>query len=258
MAPSHKIIAALPVLPLVGAAVIGGQVLYAARRTDLPAYRNQDPSGTFGDPARRRLRIVALGDSSLTAPGVVVLDNAWIRRTAILLSERYFVDLRSVAVGGARSADVLRRQLPRALALRPDIAVVSVGANDALRVPVLSGYEANLHEIVAALHRVAGAVVVSGVGDLSTAPRLPRALGALVRHRARRVDAAVARVTATYPRAVRIRAWGAISEAFRHGGSEMWCGDLFHASDTGHEAFVADVMSAMEEALALVGPAERD
>ena len=62
--------------------VAAGQVLHAAHRPDLPGLQNQDPSGTFGDPSNPPLLVIALGDSSITAPGVVPLDASWIRQAA--------------------------------------------------------------------------------------------------------------------------------------------------------------------------------
>lgn len=122
----RKVVLAVPVA---AAAVVATQVFRAAHRPDLPSYPNQDPSGRFGDPALPPLRIVALGDSSITAPGVSDIDNVWIRRVARMLSDRYHVDLISLAVGGSKASDVLEGQLAEAIRLQPDVAVVSVGAD---------------------------------------------------------------------------------------------------------------------------------
>src|SRR3972149_5591819 len=118
--------------PVAAAAVVATQVLRASRRPDLPTYPNQDPSGRFGDPSLPGLRIVALGDSSITAPGVADLDTVWIRRVAHALSDRYHVDLVSLAVGGGKGRDVLEGQLAAAIRVRPDVAGAWVGRRHAL------------------------------------------------------------------------------------------------------------------------------
>ena len=169
--------------PVMGIGVFVGQVLRSAHRQDLPGHNNQDPSDDFGDDERTTLRIALLGDSSITAPGVVPLDDCWPRRLARQLEDRYFVELRSVAVGGAKARDVLANQVDRAIALRPDIALVSVGANDALRATPLARYEREMDEILDALTAVVPMVGVSGVGDLGTVPRLPDLARALARVR---------------------------------------------------------------------------
>lgn len=246
---SRKFLAALPAVSVMGAGVLAGQILYAANRPDLPSFPNQDPSAIFGDPSLPRLRIVAVGDSSLTAPGVVDLDNTWIRQAAIGLSDRYCVDLLCLAVGGSRAIDVLDGQVHHAEALAPDIAVVSVGANDALRTPFVTTYEGALREIVTRLHRASGAVVLMGVGDLGTIPRLPALLSGFLTWRARTYDAAVGRTVAGFPRAARVEVWGSVSRAFRSGDPTLWSGDLFHASDTGHRVFSAEIGPVFERAV---------
>ncbi len=67
-------LAVVPALPALGAAVIVAAVLRAAHRSDLPSFPNQDASGEFGDPSLPRLRIVCVGDSSLTGPGLETVD----------------------------------------------------------------------------------------------------------------------------------------------------------------------------------------
>ena len=166
----------VPALPVVAGAFLAGQVYRAAHRRDLPSFPNQDPSGTFGDTDAPPLRIVALGDSSVTAPGVEDLDNVWVRRIARTLAERYRVELVSLAGGGSRAGDVVQGQLEEAVRLRPDVASVSVGANDVLRGVTARSYARRLAIIVDRLASSGAAVVVWGMGDLSSIPRLPPAL----------------------------------------------------------------------------------
>lgn len=75
----------------------------------------------------------ALGDSITLGLGDPLPGGAW-RGWAALLSESLREpELHNLAVPGARSADVERDQLPRALELRPDVASVVMGINDTLR-----------------------------------------------------------------------------------------------------------------------------
>ena len=147
--------------PLFAVALLVVQVLRAAHRKDLPSLENQDPSGVFGDPLKPRLRIVVLGDSSVTAPGVEPLDAAWPRQIARHLSDRFYVELLSVAVGGSKTRDVISDQLHPAIEFKPDIAFVSAGANDALRATPLSRFESEFEHIVGQLdHHVPGVACV--------------------------------------------------------------------------------------------------
>lgn len=247
--PSKKWITAMPMIPVAATAVVIGQIVHTAHRRDLPTYDNQDPSGDFGDLGLPRLRLVALGDSSITAPGVEDLDDCFIRRIAWHLADRYRVELRSVATGGSKSRDVLADQLDRAIALDPDIALLSVGGNDAIRGTPVSRYEAELHQIVASLHENARAVSLMGIGDLGTVPRVPPNLRWLMTARARAIDAANARVATRFPRLARSEYWNGESLKFTATEPSLFAGDRFHASGAGHALFAADAIPAVESVL---------
>lgn len=234
---------------LTGVGVFAGQVLRSAHRQDLPSHNNQDPSGDFGDPALPRLRIALLGDSSITAPGVHPLDDSWPRRTARHLGDRYFVQLRSVAVGGAKARDLLRDQIEPALALEADMALVSVGANDALRGTPVRRFEGEMDEILTRLEESIGMIGVSGIGDLGTVPRLPDLARSLSRVRARSFDGAIRRVVARHPGVIKSRSWGEVWKPFETNPEVIFAADQFHASAAGHAIFAATSIPVVEALL---------
>lgn len=241
------ILAIVSSLPLLGAGLLALQIRRAAHRPDLPSFTNQDISGTFGDPASRRLRIVAVGDSSLTAPGVDDLDDVWLRRLALTYASRHRVELISLGVGGSRTQDVIDGQLEAAVALRPDLAVVTVGSNDAIRAGRVRRYAAALEVVVGRLEEVSGAVLLVGMGDLGSIPRLPSALRPYLTRRSRTFDGACLRVAVTHPRTVKVHARGLMVTAFRADPS-LFAPDQFHASAAGHAVFADAAAPAFEAA----------
>ncbi len=234
---------------LTGVGVFAGQVLRSAHRQDLPSHNNQDPSGDFGDPGLPRLRIALLGDSSITAPGVHPLDDCWPRRTARHLSDRYHVQLRSVAVGGAKTRDVLHHQVDDAIATGADMALVSVGANDALRGTPIERFESELGEIITRLAEEIEMIGVSGIGDLGTVPRLPDLARSLSRVRGRSFDGAIRRVVARHPGVVKSRSWGNEWEPFESDPEVIFAADQFHASSAGHAIFAGAAIPVVEALL---------
>lgn len=239
-----------PILPVAASATVIGQVLYAAHRPDLPSYDNYETSAALGDPGRPGLTLVALGDSSVTAPGADRVEDAWIRRVAHSLTDRYFVHLRALAVGGSKASDVLRDQLKPALELGPDLAIVSVAANDAIRGVQAGQFRQELDHIVGALNALGARVVVVGVGDIGSIPRLPRFLRWYLTARSGRFDQISAEVAARYPGVVKADVRGDLSDAFWQ-DSRMFSGDRFHASSFGHEHFAHHVGAAVQRALGL-------
>ncbi len=234
-------------------AILAGQVMHAAHRNDLPSFQNQDPSGDFGSRDRPRLRIVLLGDSSMTAPGVKPLDDCWPRRIARMLSARYFVELRSVAIGGSKASELLRDQLDAAFALEPDIALVSVGANDALRAVPVADYERDLGEILRRLTAEVPAVGISGIGDLGSLPRLPAVPRSWARVRGRSYNRAIVRVADRYG-VPKSETWGPLWRPFSEGDLAVFAADRFHASALGHEIFAASMVPVVETLLERLEP----
>lgn len=221
--------------PLAASLLLAGQMARAILRDDLPSLENQDPSGSFGDVDAPPLRLVFLGDSSVTAPGVAPLDHSWPRQMALHLSGRYRVEAVSVAVGGAKAKDLLADQVDAALLARPDIAYVAVGSNDALRGTPIARFESDFDRAVERLCAAVPAVGLSGIGDLGTIPRLPLLAQGIARVRARAIDHAIARVADKYPNAIKSNAWNVMSRFPEN--PEMYAEDQFHASAQGHLAF---------------------
>ncbi len=222
--------------PLVAGTVLAGQMARAILRDDLPSLANQDPSGLFGDPSAPPLKLVFLGDSSITAPGVDPLDHSWPRQMAMHLSARYRVEAISVAVGGSKARDVLDEQVDAALAAEPDIAYVAVGSNDALRGTPVARFESEFDEVVARLYDRVPAIGLSGIGDLGTIPRIPELARGIARVRARAIDRAIARVAARYPRTIKSWVWDVMAIDFVQ-RPELFAEDLCHAPAEGHLAF---------------------
>jgi len=233
--------------PLAIGGLFGAQMIHAIQRPDLESLTDQDPTGTFGDPGLPPLRIVVLGDSTVTCPGVDPLDACWARRTAIAFSDRYHVDLVSVAVGGSKIFDVRGEQVHRAVLAGGDLAVVCVGGNDALRMTPVGRFEAAYDDILRTLTSAFPAVAVCGVGDLGTIPRLPALARGTARIRARSIDHAISRVAHRYD-VPKSRAWGTEYAAFEYDPG-VWAGDLFHASAAGHAIYAEAAIPLTEEAL---------
>ncbi len=250
MRRSRAALAVVAGASLFGAGVLARQVWRAVHRPDLPSFPNQDISGTFGEPSLPPLRIAAVGDSSLTAPGLADLDDAWLRRVARGYADRHRVELRSLGVGGSVAADVVAGPLAEGVALQPDIAVVSVGGNDVIRAVSLGRFTASLETIVSRLEDCSGAVLLVGVGDLGAIPRLPPLLRRLLSARSALFDRACARVALSHERTVKSEARRP-PEGISHSEVALFAADQFHGSAAGHALFAATAAPAFEEAYRL-------
>jgi lysophospholipase L1-like esterase len=237
-------------IPFAAAAAVGtvvAQFWYVAHRP-LPSFTDLDPDGMFGPDAAPEVRIVLLGDSTVTGPGLERRDDLWSRQIARRLAGDVRIRLLSVAVGGSRVRDVLEGQLPAAQELRPDVALVSVGANDAMHGTRLRRFETDLDALVDSFGEAGTEVVLAGVGDLGNIPRLAHPLKALASGRSRAFDRAHTRVAARHDHVAKVPVAELTNERFR--AADVFCPDLFHPNCAGHtawadaaEPFVADALA---------------
>ena len=174
----------IPLAILTGIAGMIAQGYYAGHRT-LPHFLDQDASGRFGTPGASPIHIVAIGDSTMTGPGLLDPADLWLRQAIDRLDPVYEVELHVLAKGGAWTKEIREEQTHRALTLRPDIAVVSGGSNDSIRGVPLRRIRSDLTYIAGALAEIASTVILTGVGDMGSILRLPQPLATALKWRSR-------------------------------------------------------------------------
>ena len=206
---------------------------YYAGHRPLPSFGNLDPSVEIGHAGAAPVSIVALGDSTITGPGLLDPAETWIRQALERVTRDVWIHLTSVATGGAKASDVRRHQLQPALGMGAHIALVSVGSNDAIRGVPPAIFRSELRVIVDALCDSGAYVGLAGIGDLGTIPRLAPPLAQLLRARSARFERIHAEVAQGNPRVVKIPIRVIATEPFRTRPG-MFSPDLFHPSELGH------------------------
>lgn len=215
--------------------------------------------GVYGEGDGPLLRLGLLGDSSAAGlgadrpqdtPGALLAAAL----AADLAASGRRVHLEVAAISGARSPD-LDAQVNRLLLAAPDIAVISIGAND-----VTHGSqprEATAH-LARAIERLTGAgarVVVGSCPDLGIMRPIPQPLRRLAHLRS--VAMAAAQRVAGEAAGARVVPLGALlGHAF---GSDpgLFCGDRFHPSAAGYGRIAGALLPAVRAAAGLdsTGPA---
>jgi hypothetical protein len=107
-----------------------------------------------------------------------------------------------------------------------------------------------MDHIIGELAEVAGAVVVVGMGDFGSIPRLPALLRPYLRRRSSRFNETAAAAAAAHPRAIKVYTRGRMTSAF-YEDTAMFAGDQFHASDEGHAVFAEEAVPAFAAAYRL-------
>jgi acyl-CoA thioesterase-1 len=129
-------------------------------------------------PADRSTAVlyVALGDSTVEGVGATSPERNYVGQLHGRLRTVYpNARVANLGKGGATSADVLRRQLDRAIELRPDLVTLSIGPNDITTGVAVEAYEKNLEMILERLRQETTAVtIVNLIPDLAVTPRFNR------------------------------------------------------------------------------------
>ncbi|GAC1329994.1 MAG: hypothetical protein NVSMB13_17840 [Mycobacteriales bacterium] len=233
-------------LGLVGVAVLAAEGALAAARTYLSPADAPPGSGEYG--AGADLRLVVAGDS--TAVGLGAGSNAatvggrLAARLAVESGRRVLVS--SVAVSGARSRD-LPGQAAAALAARPDLVVVLVGANDATHGARRSGVRRDLGVAVRMLTDRRIPVVLATSPDLGAARNFAQPLRLVLAWQGRRV-AAAEDAAVTEAGGVAVPLGRLTGPTFRADPSTL-SRDEFHPSEHGYSVWADAIAPAVLQAV---------
>ena len=228
--------------------ILAAEVVLAVNRRYQPTSPALDLDATFGPAGGEPLRFVVLGDSTGAGVGAGDAGHAF----PTLLAERLAaggrrVDLRVFAVSGARVRDVLIDQVPRAVAVHPDLVFVAIGGNDATHVTGLNRLRADMGAALDDLVATGATVVVSGPGAMNTPNFLPP-LRQLIGWRGRSVEAAIERAARDRDLAtVELRERTAM--LFTDDPETFFSDDDFHPGPAGYAAWADAIGPVLERAL---------
>ena len=227
----------LAAVPVLGVALLGIEVQLARRGHDLEgAPLALDARLGGAGPA---LRVVWLGDSTASGVGASAATTSLPHRVATALDRP--VDLRVLAVSGDRIDDVVADQLPAVG--RADLVFVSVGANDVTHLTTRGDFGRAYRRLLDGLPPAAS-VVVLGVPDMGSPPRLAQPLRAVAGLRGRQL-AGVIRSTAEQGGATFVDIAGATGPSFRHDPGRYFADDGYHPSDDGYRLWAEAVVRAV-------------
>ncbi|MFF0162933.1 SGNH/GDSL hydrolase family protein [Streptomyces sp. NPDC005263] len=140
------------------------------------------------------------------------------------------VEFTNLAVSGSQTRDVLERQLPTGLALRPDVVSVVIGVNDTLRCTFdIQAVAARLDTVYSAFTEQGAVLLTACLPDPGAMLGLPGALARPLARRQRAVNAVVHALSERHG-AVHLHA----CEGAWLTDRAMWSADRLHPGERGH------------------------
>jgi lysophospholipase L1-like esterase len=195
------------------------------------------------DASPTGLVLAVLGDSVGLGIGDPAVGGGWRGFGPIVAEALGGARLTNLSVSGSRVGGVLERQLPAALAARPDVAILVVGMNDTMRSDFdPARLRADLDHVVGALVAIGSTVITAKYHEHHRVFRLPgpirRALANRIAALNEILDAVGRRHGAT------VIDIGSLPGIYDHAA---WAVDRLHPSELGHRLFakaIADQLAA--------------
>ncbi|MEV5783389.1 SGNH/GDSL hydrolase family protein [Streptomyces sp. NPDC052287] len=161
------------------------------------------------------------------------------------------VEFTNLAVSGAQTRDVLERQTPQALALRPDVVSVVIGVNDTLRCTFdIHAVAARLDQVYAAFRDRGAVLLTACLPDPGAMLGLPGALARPLARRQRAVNAVVHALSERYG-AVHVHA----AEGAWLTDRALWSADRLHPGERGHRQLALRFHMSLAQRGVATGPA---
>lgn len=193
------------------------------------------------------LHFVVLGDSTAIAQGGAY-QRGYAVASAQYLAKNHTVHWKNVAVSGARAKDVTEEQIPKALPLHPDVALIAVGANDVTHLTNLSSFRNSLVAAITTLQRTNPQIkiVLTGSPDMGSVPRFAQPVRWLAGKQTERVNRAVAKIAREQHVTFAPIAQDTGPTFRAH--PELFARDKFHPNDKGYALWLPVIYTALAQA----------
>ena len=130
----------------------------------------------FNKNKAQKIKYVALGDSLSAGIGAKNYQNTFPYLLADHLSQNNNVELVNLGIPGAKSSDVINRELDETIREKPDLITLMIGINDMHGWIISQTFEKNLEIILSALQKETKAKIIVinipylGTGNIKNTP----------------------------------------------------------------------------------------
>lgn len=211
------------------------------------------PTGLAVRPGAHPTRVMWLGDSTSTGVGADDVEHSMAYRVTDAVASGP-TTLTIAGMSGAQVHEVIDAQIPVVVEAAergapPDVVFVSIGANDVTALTRRPTFRSRYRSLVARISDAApdAEIVLVGIPDMGTAPRIPVPLRQLTGVRASHLDGVIEDV-ARERELHHVDLAGRTSSTFSSDPERYFSADDFHPSADGHAVWAAAVVDSIGEA----------
>ena len=195
------------------------------------------------------LNYVILGDSTAVGQGGDYQKGIAVQTAAHIASKGRSVTYQNFAVSGARVSDVLTKQLSGAVELKPDVVLISVGANDLTHFTSLGSIKKDMQSIISELRQVNPdcVIVITGTPQMGTVLRFPQPAKYFAKIRTAQMNSMFGQL-ATQNNLVFARIADKTGATFGR-NPNLFAPDKFHPNNDGYAVWIPFLNEAIDSAL---------
>lgn len=198
----------------------------------------------------RTLSYVVLGDSTAVGQGGEYNKGLAVSTAEYIAKKDFTVSMQNFAISGARTKDVLNKQLASATKLRPDVVLLSMGANDVTHLTRLADVKRDTRAIIDMLQTANPSVkiIMTGSPEMGSVPRFPQPTKFLAGQRTAVINEAFDEIVQEKGiiRAHIAEETGPIFK--KH--PELFAQDKFHPTNEGYAVWLPVLYKALNEVIA--------
>lgn len=184
----HKIISFIIGILLLLVIFVASQMIYIKLNgADIPAPDIPRQTQFFGEG--KKIVFAVIGDSTSIGQGTKYEQSIAVQ-SARFLARSYQVEMTNFGISGATVAGVRTLQVNQASALKPDMVLIAVGANDVTKFSSYSSVNLNMRGMIKTLRNSNPSVIIllTGSPQMGSVSRFPWVVKQLARHRAGKIN----------------------------------------------------------------------
>ncbi len=201
-----------------------------------------------GNPTVPPFRYIVIGDSTSLGQGASAqIENySYQYAQSTLLQNYQAVQIYNLAVSGAKTGDILANQVETAIALAPDLIMLSVGANDVTNLVNVTDFRRNYAMILQQLSRSSAEIVLLNIPAFSTVPLFWEPYRFIADYRGRQFNQIIAEVAKAEPKVKLVDIYNGTEREFRLYPERNFSEDKFHPSSAGYAVWARVIAESLQ------------
>jgi len=210
------------------------RIVYIAKKAANPEIQHSEITLGSGP----LLRYSAAGDSTSVGIGTKNSRDAYPSQVSEFLGKRNMVVYKNIGVTGAKTKDVLEKQLQSIIDFRPDIVTLSVGANNETHLQTSKNIIGDFELIIDRLTKETSATIyIANIPDFTGTRLFPWWFVKLIEHNSKAVNRELLKFSNERVKIVPIHDLGPVELS----------GDLFHPNEQGYKKWAGKFLEIVTE-----------